>query len=60
MRSLTDSVLADLDPAEVALLQERVAEAEAGDLISGDLVEEWVSSWFTSGELPPPVPGGEG
>lgn len=59
MRSLSDTFLSDIDAAEVALLHERIAEAEAGDLISGDLVEEWVSSWFTSGELPPPEPWDE-
>lgn len=49
-------LLAELDGAELSLLRDRLAEADAGEFVSCDLIEEWVGSWFTSGELPPPVP----
>lgn len=57
MLNLSDAVLADLEMQELPVLRERLAEAEAGDFIAADLIEEWVGSWFTSGELPPPEPG---
>ncbi|WP_434616770.1 hypothetical protein [Tabrizicola sp. M-4] len=49
-------ILAELDAGEISLLRDRLAEADAGEFVSGDMVEEWVGSWFTSGELPPPLP----
>ena len=49
-------LLAELDAGEMALLRDRLAEADAGEFVSCDMVEEWVGSWFTSGELPPPLP----
>jgi|GEM_PF-5031367 len=53
-------LLAELDAGEMSLLRDRLAEAEAeaGGFVSSDLIEEWVGSWFTSGELPPPLPPG--
>ncbi|MEN9410900.1 MAG: hypothetical protein RL216_2874 [Pseudomonadota bacterium] len=56
MLNLTKELLADLDGQELLILRDRIAEADAGDFIPADQVEEWVSSWFTSGELPPPEP----
>ncbi len=37
-------------------LPERLAEAERGRFISADSIEEWVASWLTPDELPPPEP----
>jgi len=56
MLNRTQDLLADLDRQEIDLLRDRIAEAEVDGFIPADLVEEWVGSWFTSGELPPPEP----
>lgn len=56
MLNRTQDLLAELDRQEIDLLRDRIREAEAEGLIPADLVEEWVGSWFTSGELPPPEP----
>lgn len=45
---------------ELSLLQDRLSEAEAEEFVSADLIEEWVGSWFTSAELPPPDPAQRG
>lgn len=37
-------------------LSDRLAEAERGRFISADSIEEWVGSWLTPDELPPPEP----
>lgn len=37
-------------------LAERLAEAEQGRFVSADSIEEWVASWLTPDELPPPDP----
>jgi predicted transcriptional regulator len=47
---------AEADLHELAMMQERLSEAETGEFVSGDLIEEWVGSWFTASELPPPDP----
>ena len=41
---------------ERALLKERLREAGEGRFVSEERVLEWVDSWFTDGELPPPEP----
>ena len=56
MLNRTQDLLADLDRRELSLLRDRIEEAEADDFVSAELIEEWVGSWFTSGELPPPEP----
>jgi len=35
-------------------LAERLIEAEQGRFVSADSIEEWVASWLTPDELPPP------
>jgi predicted transcriptional regulator len=47
---------AEAELLELAMMQERLSEAETGEFVSGDLIEEWVGSWFTASELPPPDP----
>lgn len=47
---------AEAELHELALMQERLYEAELDEFVSGDLIEEWVGSWFTATELPPPDP----
>jgi predicted transcriptional regulator len=42
------------EPDELA--QDRLAEAAQGVFVSADAVEEWLASWFTPDELPPPDP----
>lgn len=37
-------------------IAERLAEAEQGRFVSADSIEEWVASWLTPNELPPPDP----
>lgn len=37
-------------------LHDRLAEAERGRFISANSIEEWVGSWLTPDELPPPEP----
>jgi len=37
-------------------LDEAVAEADKGVFISGEKVVEWLESWGTAKELPPPEP----
>ena len=32
-----------------------IADFEAGRTVSGDQVREWLESWGTSNELPPPL-----
>lgn len=56
MLHMSQSVLADLGRSEISLLGDRLAEAEEGELICASHIEEWVGSWFTDGELPPPDP----
>lgn len=56
MLHMSQSVLSDLGKGEVALLGDRIAEAEDETMISAELIVEWVGSWFTEGELPPPEP----
>lgn len=56
MLHMSQSLLADLGKGEVSLLRERLAEAEGEALIDAGQIEEWVGSWFTEGELPPPEP----
>jgi hypothetical protein len=54
MLHMFQSVLADLSKGELALVGERIAEAEDEPMIEAELIVEWVGSWFTDGELPPP------
>lgn len=35
---------------------DRLAEAERGQFISAEAIEEWAASWLATGELPPPDP----
>jgi hypothetical protein len=42
------------DPADIVL--DRLSEADAGDFVSAEAIEEWVASWFGVDELPPPDP----
>lgn len=51
-----NAVLSDLDRHELSLLAERIVEAEEGETVTAGQIEEWVGSWFTEGELPPPEP----
>lgn len=60
MLNRTQELLADLDRQEIQLLRDRLDEAETGDFVAADMIEEWVGSWFTSGELPPPAPSASG
>ena len=39
---------------EREVLMQRLAEADKGKFVSSERVEEWVDSWFTDNELPPP------
>ena len=56
MLNRSQDLLAALDRQEISLLRDHIAEAEGGDFVPADQIEEWVGSWFTSGELPPPEP----
>lgn len=56
MLHMSQTMLADLGRGEVSLLGERIAEADEDAMIDADLIVEWVGSWFTEGELPPPEP----
>lgn len=56
MLNLSQDMFSDLEGPELSVLRDRIAEADEGDFIPADQVEEWVTSWFTSGELPPPEP----
>ena len=37
-------------------LEEALAEAEKGEFISSEAIHEWMASWDTENELPPPQP----
>jgi hypothetical protein len=56
MLHMSQKVLADLGRGELSLLDDRLAEADEGEMICASHIEEWVGSWFTDGELPPPAP----
>ena len=56
MLHMSQSLMAELGRAELSLLDDRLAEAEEGELICASHIEEWVGSWFTDSELPPPAP----
>lgn len=56
MLHMSQTVLADLDRSERSVLAERIIEADEGELIAACHIEEWIGSWFTEGELPPPSP----
>jgi hypothetical protein len=49
--SMTDSELAEFR----AGVERGLAQAAAGDVVSGDAVAEWVKSWGTENELPRPT-----
>lgn len=40
----------------LATLHDRLAEAAIGEFVSAASIEEWMASWFTPDELPPPDP----
>jgi predicted transcriptional regulator len=40
-----------------AAIEQGLAEIERGEVISGEAVEEWLASWGTPNELPPPKVG---
>ncbi|MEY4983558.1 MAG: hypothetical protein RIR62_1824 [Pseudomonadota bacterium] len=40
----------------LATLRDRLAEAGEGEFVSAASIEEWMASWFTPDELPPPDP----
>ena len=42
--------------AYYAAIDEALAEADKGAFISGEKVMEWLASWGTDNELPPPEP----
>jgi predicted transcriptional regulator len=42
--------------AYFAAIEEGLAEADKGIFISGEKVMEWLASWGTPNELPPPEP----
>ena len=42
--------------AYLAAIDEALAEADKGVFISGEKVMEWLASWGTDNELPPPEP----
>jgi predicted transcriptional regulator len=52
----TSDVLVEMDAGEMRLLRDRLSEADSGEFVCADTIEEWVGSWFTAGELPPPEP----
>lgn len=56
MLHMWQSVLTDLGKGELALVAERIAEAEGEPMIAAEQIMEWVGSWFTDDELPPPEP----
>jgi hypothetical protein len=54
MQGLAPPKVGKGESGEVALLDERLAEAGEGVFLSAIRIEEWVDSWFTPDELPPP------
>jgi len=40
----------------LATLSDRLNEAGQGEFVSSASIEEWMASWFTPDELPPPEP----
>lgn len=51
---------AKAEVCELSLLQDRLSEADMGEFVNADQIEEWVGSWFTPSELPPPDPAQRG
>lgn len=45
---------AEAEVHELSLLQDRLSEADMEEFVTADQIEEWVGSWFTPSELPPP------
>lgn len=43
-------------PDHLSTLHDRLIEADEGAFVSAARIEEWMSSWFTPDELPPPDP----
>lgn len=54
MERLAPPTVVHGEKGEVALLMERMDEADDGVFLSALRIEEWVDSWFTADELPPP------
>ena len=48
--------LKDRSEAKSQLIREAVAEADKGTFISEDKMNDWMDSWDSEGELPPPKP----
>ncbi len=46
----------ELQEREREILRERLAEADKGVFISGEAMHQWIESWGTDNELPPPEP----
>lgn len=40
----------------LSTLHDRLNEAGQGEFVSAACIEEWMASWFTPDELPPPEP----
>lgn len=41
---------------QLAAIHEGIAAADRGELVTHDAVSDWVDSWDTDGERPPPEP----
>ncbi|HEY5818798.1 MAG TPA: ribbon-helix-helix protein, CopG family [Mesorhizobium sp.] len=46
----------DIQEFEREILCQRIAEADKGVFISGEAMHQWIESWGTEKELPPPEP----
>jgi predicted transcriptional regulator len=44
----------DLDDFSIAEIEEGIADADAGRVLPYSAVREWLLSWGTTDELPPP------
>jgi predicted transcriptional regulator len=47
----------DAREARAASIVRARAQAAAGETVDGEAVYEWLESWGTANELPPPKPG---
>ena len=48
--------LKDRSEAKAQIIRDAVAEADKGFFISEDKMNDWMDSWDSEGELPPPKP----
>lgn len=56
---VAEAIVGALDENDryAAAIEEALAEVDRGEVISGKAVEDWLLSWGTANELPPPKVG---